>query len=185
MFVPFRRPGLAVLLLAAGLAGCVTDRTGEPPARPVVAAPAAAPQVTAARVPETKPPVPDSASAPASAPAPLPLPPRPPQRPAFPRVEASVFDGLTAERALTLFGTPDRSLRSQGDVTGETIWVYRAAGCRLEIAFHFSIADNALIAHAHDLRTHDLRTGAPTAQVPDAICLHTLAGRTASPPAQG
>jgi hypothetical protein len=178
MFVPFRRSGLAVLLLAAGLAGCVTDRTGEVPVRPVVAAPVVEPAVTAARVPASKPPVPDGAADLGAVRVPQPLPPRPPQRPAFPRVDAAVFDGLTAERALTLFGTPDQSLRSQGDVTGETIWVYRAAGCRLEIAFHFSVADNALIAFAHDLRAGD-------PAVPDAICLHTLAGRTAVAPAQG
>jgi hypothetical protein len=180
MPVPIRRSALALLLFAAGLTGCLSDRAAEPAPAPRVTAPAPETLQAAPRVPGLKPAVPADIAALNAVSAPKPLPPRPPRRPAFPRIEAAALVGLTAEQALTLFGTPDRSLRSQGDVTGETIWVYETAGCRLEIAFHFSIADDALVAHARDLRPSD-----PAAPVPESICLHVLAGRTAGPPAQG
>jgi len=83
-------------------------------------------------------------------------------------VSPAVLNGLTADRALQAFGKPDRAERLQDGTV--TTWIYETAGCRLRVAFHFSVADNALLAHAHELTAEE--AGAP----PEAICLHAIAG---------
>lgn len=156
---------LAAILL---LAGCVTVA----PDRRVPVDDGVS--TTGVRLPGIKPPVPQTAVRPPTATTPVTaatLPPTPPHRPNFPRIEAAELADMTAEQALTIFGTPTRAERQRGDqLGGVTAWIYEADGCRLEIAFHFSVADNALRAHAHDVAALDQST-----ELPESLCLHALA----------
>lgn len=93
------------------------------------------------------------------------LPPLPPQRPAFPRVDAAALAGISAEEALSILGRP-RHARS---TEGVSLWVYEHAACRLTLRFHFSVRDNELRALGHDIES-GLEKG-----LHEAICLHLLA----------
>lgn len=175
--MPARRPftpmlkTLAPLAAILLLAGCVTVA---PDRRASVDDGVSGEAMAGVRLPGTKPPVPKMALRPPTATMPVTaatLPPTPPHRPNFPRIEAAELADMTAEQALTIFGTPTRAERQRGDqLGGVTAWIYEADGCRLKIAFHFSVADNALRAHAHDVAALDR-----SAELPESLCLHALA----------
>jgi hypothetical protein len=170
-----RRPlrWLLPAVTAAVLAGCVTtgpESDGPPAARSApaqAAAPAAAP--AGPQPPAAKPQVPpDFRSAVRGSRRPPPL---PPSRPAFPRVSPAAVPGIALGRALSLFGKPAAVDRG----AEVTTWVYRSGYCRLEIDFHFSVADNAMRAHAY--RIAGGPDGRDAASRP-RLCLHTLAKRS-------
>lgn len=174
--MPVCRPSSPILKVLVPLAvvlltGCVTvapDR--QAPLSDGVSDVAA----SGVRLPGIKPPVPKTAVRPSTATTPVAaatLPPTPPHRPSFPRIDATELAGMTAEQALTAFGTPTRAERRRGDqFGGVTAWIYEADGCRLEIAFYFSVAGNALQAYTHDVAALDR-----SAELPESLCLHALA----------
>lgn len=94
-----------------------------------------------------------------------PLPPSPPTRPAFPRLAKADLTGVSAEAALQLLGAPTDAGRLRGD----TVWRYENASCRLDLHFHFSVADNALRAYRAEI---GWRIGP---EISEELCLHTLA----------